>query len=334
MLWSFVHALQDLLPLEVAVTFGLVFFALSWIRPRRIVSLPQTGQRTAPLVWAAVAGSVLVVTVATATSALAVSTPDASGFDGWWRRPAPLVAATLVVAIAALALRRMPLPAPGERALVPRRRWHTFAPRTLLWISGITVTLLALTALWQIAIATTAPKDGRFLGNVPSYTELPIYMTFNSGYGYLAGAGWPNHLATLVALALSVLVLVAVLQADANRPLFARASAASVRSERELTARLFTLILLGGLITTLGAVWMHTGSSGQALVMLDDPQILVAGGYDTIARPMNLLGYGLQGAGVALLLRLAVDSARAARAAGRSRRGESDPVASAAEPRR
>ena len=327
MLFPLVHAIQDLLPLEVAITIGLILFALSWVRPRRIVSLPQSGRRTATLVWARVAGSLLVVVVATAVSAIAVSRFDASGFEGWWRRPAPLFAATLVVAATAIALRRIPLPAPGERMIVPRRPWHAFASRTLLWISGITPTLLALTAVWQIAIATTAPKDGPFFGNVPDYTALPIDMSFNSGYGYLSGTGWPNHLATLVALALSCAVFFAVLHTDANRPLFARSTASRVRSERELTARLFTFILLGGLITTLGAVWMHTGSSGQALVGLDEqwvsgdqssPRIFVAGGYDAIARPMNLLGYALQAGGVAFLLRVSVDTARAALATRRS----------------
>ena len=324
MLFSLVHAVQDLLPLEVAITFGLILFALSWIRPRRIIALPQAERRTAILVWAGVAGSLLVVVVATAVSAIAVSTDDVSGFDGWWRRPAPLFAATVVVAAAAVALHRVPRPAPGERMIVPRRPWNAFASRTLLWISGIAAALLALTATWQIVIARTAPADGPFFGNVPNYTDLPIYMGFNSEYGYLSGAGWPNHLATLLALALAAVVFVAVLHADANRPVFVRASVSSVRSERELTARLFTLILLGGLITTLGAVWMHTGSSGQALVGLDAPwmsgdradsPIFVAGGYDAIARPMNLLGYALQGGGVAFLLRLAVDTARAAFAA-------------------
>ena len=342
-LFLFVHAVQDLLPLEVAITFGLVLFALSWVRPRRMVSLPQTGRRTATLIWAGVAGSLLVVVVATAVSAIAVSTPDVSGYNGWWRRPAPLFAATLVVAAAAAALRRMPLPAPGERSIVPRRPWHAFASRTLLWISGITATLLALTAVWQTAIARTAPEDGPFFGNVPDYTALPIYMSFNSGYGYLSGAGWPNYLATLVALALACTVFFATLHTDANRPVFARSTASSVRSERELTVRLFTFILLGGLITTLGAVWMHTGSSGQALVGLDEQwvsnnqayaRILVAGGYDAIARPMNLLGYALQAGGVAFLLRLSVDTARAALATRRSRLATPEYEISTTGPRR
>ncbi|WP_283493154.1 hypothetical protein [Cryobacterium sp. PH31-AA6] len=203
--------------------------------------------------------------------------------------------------------------------------------------------MLALTAVWQIAIATTAPEDGPFFGNVPDYTDLPIYMGFNSGYGYLSGAGWPNHLATLVALALACAVFFTVLHTDANRPLFARSTASSVRSERELTARLLTFILLGGLITTLGAVWMHTGSSGQALVGLNEQwvssdqspsRIFVAGGYDAIARPMNLLGYALQAGGVAFLLRVSVDTARAALAARRFRAATPEREASTAAPRR
>lgn len=314
---------QLLPPFEVALTLGVLFFALSWIRPRRIVSLPQTGQRRVLLAWTGIVGSLLVVLVATIVSMIAVSsyTYPTSGFDGWWRRPAPLLIATVVVAIAALALRRSPLPAPGDRAIVPRRPWHAFVSRTLLWVSGITAALLSVTALWQIVIATSAPEDGRFIGNVPIYTDLPIYMTFNSGYGYIGGAGWPNHLATLVALACACLVFFAALRADANRPLFARSTAASVRVEREMTARLFTFILLGGLITTLGAVWMHTGSIGQAAVSFDpelplnDPsaqRIVVGGGYDAIAGPMNLMGYLLQASGVAFLLRLAVDTGRAA----------------------
>ena len=342
-LYLFINAIQDLLPLEVAITFGLVLFALSWVRPRRIVSLPQSGHRAVSLAWAGVAGSLLVVVVATTVSAIAVSTYDASGFDGWWRRPAPLFAATLVVAAAAVALRRVPIPAPAERTIVPRRPWNAFAPRTLLWISGITATVLALTSVWQIAIATTAPVDGPFFGHVPDYTNLPIYMGFNSGYGYLSGAGWPNHLATLLVLVLAATVFFAALRRDANRPMFARATAASVRSERELTARLFTFILIGGLVTTLGAVWMHTGSAGQASVGLDErwvsetvsyPRIFMAGGYDAIARPMNLIGYALQAAGVAFLLRLSVDTVRAVLATRREGRAATALEAASTGPRR
>jgi len=320
MLLSFVHALKELLPLEDAMTFGLALFVLSWVRPRRTVWLPPVGHRRTTLVWAGTAGSLLVVAVATWVSAHGVSAFAGSGFDGWWRRPAPLVAATLVVAAAGLALRRAPLPALGERVISPRRAWHTFASRALLWVSGITATALAVTALWQIAIATSAPQDGPFLGTVPKYTTLPIYMSFNSAYGYVAGAGWPNHLPTLIAIAIAIAVFFVVLRADVDRPLFARSSAPSVRVERESTARMFGLILLAGLITTLGAVWMHTGHAGTSAIGLDvqwgaenhPDRILIGGSYSAIARPMNLTGYLLQGAGVAFALRIAVDTMRAA----------------------
>jgi hypothetical protein len=322
MFLSVLRAIKDFLPSpEVALTLGLILFALSWVRPQRIITLLPTGYRGALLAWAGILGSLLVVLVATVVSAIAVASyaHPTSGFDGWWRRPAPLFAAAVVVAIAAIALRRSPLPAPGERAIAPRRPWNAFVSRALLWISGITAVLLAVTALWQSFIGVSAPKDGPFFGNVPVPTDLPIFMTFNSRYGFVAGAGWPNYLPTLIVLALACVVFVVVLRTDANRPLFARSSAPSLRIERELTARLFTYILLGALITTLGAVWMHAGSIGQGMVGLDQPwdaadaePVYVGSGYYAIARPTNLLGHLLQAAGVAFLLRLAVDTARAA----------------------
>ncbi|MFJ3392541.1 hypothetical protein [Leifsonia aquatica] len=331
---TFLFAIKSLLPLEVAITFGVILFALSWVRPRRIVSFPQVGLRRSILLCAGTAGSCAIALTATVASALNVAVPHASGFDGWWRRPAPLVVATVAIVTAAVALRRTPLPAPGERAIAPRRAWYTFAPPALLWTAGIVGALTALIAGWQIVIATTAPAAGPFFGNVPDYSTLPLYMSFNGGFGYVAGAGWPNQLATLVALLLAAMVLGTVLRTDANRPLFARASAPSVRPERESTARLLTLLLLAGLTATAGAVLMHVGAVGTSLVGLDasvvsgdasSPRVLIDGGYSAVARPMNLAGYLLQGAGVALALRLAVDSVRAARA-GRA----ASPVAAAA----
>ena len=325
MFLSLLITIKNLMPPpEIALTLGVVLFALSWIRPRRIISLPREGARTKLLAWVGIAGSLLVVVVATVVSAVAVASyaHPTSGFDGWWRRPAPLFVAALVVAVAALALRRMPLPAPGERAIAPRRPWHTFVSSVLLWISGIAAALLAGTAVWQGAIGVSAPSDAQFLGNVPLPTDLPIFMTFNSGYGFVAGAGWPNYLPTLVVLAVAAVVFIVGLRADANRPLFARSSASSVRAERELTARVLTFLLLGGLITTLGAVWMHAGSIGQGNIALNEVRpsegadlaaepVIVGSGYYAIARPMNLVGHLLQAAGVAFLLRLAVDTARA-----------------------
>jgi hypothetical protein len=330
-LFTWLLEVKQLLPLEVALTFGLGLFALSWVRPRRIVSLPERGFRRSVLVWAGVAGAFAIVATATVTSALNVGVYDASGYDGWWRRPAPLVMAILVVLAAALAMRRVPVPAPGERAISPQRSWSTFAPRVLLWIAATVGSLTLLTAIWQIASATTAPEDGQFFGHVPDYSPLPIYTDFNNGFGYVSGAGWPNHLASVIVLILAGLTLVVVFRADANRPILARSTAPSVRPDRESTARLFTLLMLAGLTATLGAVWMHVGSAGTSLVGVDEywvsedvsnTRLFIDGGYSAIARPMNLVGYVLQGAGVALALRLAVDTARSALAS--RKRAEAD----------
>lgn len=331
--------LQFLPPLEVALTIGVALFLLSWLLPRRIVSFAVTGQRATILAWTGLAGPLLVVLVATATSAIAATTQDLSGFAGWWRRPAPLLVASLVIGAAALALRTTQLPPAGQRAILPRRPWHRFASRPLLRVAAAGAALLALTGLWQIVTATSAPEDARFFGDVAHHTTLPIYLSFHNQYGYVAGAGWPNHLATLLVLVLSGLVLVAALRADASRPLPARASAAAVHGEREPIARLFVLILLGGLAATLGAVWMHVGAIGQVLVGVDEQWLAggeshsilyLVGGYDAIAWPMNLVGHVLQGAGVALLLRVAVDTARAALETRRARVPELAGEASAA----
>ncbi|GAA4190064.1 hypothetical protein GCM10022219_06860 [Microbacterium oryzae] len=328
MFLTFLLDVKRMLPLEVALTFGVVLFALSWLRPRRLVSLPRTEYRARVLLVVGTAGAALIVLTASLMSAAAAFTYDASGYDGWWRRPAPLAVAVLIVLGAGVALARVPLPAPGDRALVPRQRWRAFLSPALLWVTGATTVLIAVTALWHTVIAVSAPRDASFFGQVPEYTSLPIFMNFNSGLGYVAGAGWPNHLATLIALPVAFVVLFAVLRADANRPL-ARSAAGTggARADREATARILGLVLLAGLLATLGAVWMHVGAVGGSAVGLDDqwvtedmsiPRLMIYGGYNEIARPLNLTGYVVQGAGVALALRLIVDMVRAAFAAGRT----------------
>ncbi|WP_146078534.1 MULTISPECIES: hypothetical protein [unclassified Rathayibacter] len=315
---------QLLSAVAAPVTFGLICFVLSWVYPRRIVSLPTSGRRTSTLTWAGVAGALLVIVVAFVVH---VSTPaDTTGFEGWWRRPAPLLVAALVVTVAMFLVRREPLPAPGEAAVAPQRRWNEFASRPLLWVGAVIAALLALTSVWQTVIATSAPADAFFLGNVPEHTTLPIYMPFNANYGYIAGVGWPNYLATLITLVLAVAALVLALRTDANRPLRARSTATSVRPERELTARLFTLLLLGGLITTLGAVWMHAGDIGTIIVGVegqttaDGNLIYVGSAYRAFAQPLLYAGFLGQGIGIALLLRVATDTLRSAAALRRARR--------------
>ncbi|GAB2976032.1 hypothetical protein [Frigoribacterium salinisoli] len=320
MLWTALSALRSVLPpLEIAASFGLVLFVLSWLLPHRIASMPRDPRRRATATTVGIGGGLLIAATATVASTLASTIPDTSGFDGWWQRPLPLLVAVVVVGLAGLALRGTASPPAGDRALSPRRPWDAFAPRGLLRVGAGAVCALLVVAGWHTVTATSAPVEGPFFGEVPRWTELPIYTRFSGSFGYLAGAGWPNHLATLVVAVLAVVVLVVVLRTDADRPAATHDPASAVRADRAPLARMLTLVLLVGLLSTLGAVLMHVGASGYGSVGLpgdgtsDDPDglVFVSSAYDAIARPMNLLGYATQGVGFALGLRLAVDTLRA-----------------------
>ncbi|QIM18893.1 hypothetical protein G7066_10380 [Leucobacter coleopterorum] len=315
-------------PMEVALTLGVIFFVISWVYPRSLVALPGgehvDRRRLGTLVWAGIAGPLFVVAVATVTTTIAYSYgfPDPSGFAGWWRRPAPLLAAALVVAVAAVALRGEVLPTPTERAISPRRRWWSFTSPPLLWGTASIAALLALTTTWQIAIGRSAPPGANQFGMAPVESDLPVFMALYGDYGFIPGAGWPNHLPTLIVLLLTAAVFSFTLGADANRAIFARSTAVEVRREREATARLLTLITLGGLAATLGAVWSFTGFIGEIIIMMeshdgsnnylggDVAQAVVGTSYQGIAPFMHKGGYLVQGLGVALLLRVTVDTMR------------------------
>ena len=335
------HGLRSLLlalpPMEIALTLGTIFFALSWVRPRRMVSLPSAGRRERTLATAGIAGSFAVLAVATASSWLSYlyACPDDTGFDGWWRRPAPLIAAALIITVVGFALRAEPLPAPGERAISPRRRWWTFVPRAQLWGAVGAISLLTLTSLWQTLIGVSAPDGADMYGSGPaSGTDLPIFMTMQGEMGFVAGAGWPNHLAVLVAVGLISTALILTLGSDANRPLHVRSFAAEVCEERVATARMLLWFALGGILLTLGAVWAHTGFIGEIIVGVfedngdaGEPERYVVGtGYQDIAFLMHKGGYVVQALGAAVLMRLAVDTWRARRTL-RQNRTASDSVA-------
>lgn len=317
----------DLFPVEVALTLGVLFFGLSWIRPRPMVTLPASGRRAPVLTWIGIAGSLAILATATCTSWLATQHP-LEGAGGWWQRPAPLLASAAVIFAATCAVSREPLPAPGERAISPRRSWWDFTPRVPLWCAISTAALLLVTSLWQTLIGVTLPEDANRYGIGPENSGLPEFMPMQGEMGYVWGAGWPNHLATLLTLAIAMTTLVWCLRRDANRPLFARSSAAQVREERVASARLLVLIALGGVLLTLGAVWAHTGFIGTIIVSVFEdtggqrpPERFIVGtGYREFASQMHLGGYVVQGVGAALLLRLAVDSLRARRALSRVRR--------------
>lgn len=313
------YEMKQAFPLENAATFGVVLFALSWLVPRRIITLPSEGIRRTLVLWGGLVGGILVAVTATVMSAIRISSTDLSGFDGWWRRPAPLIVATVVVIIMWGVLRREQVPPPGTRAIAPRRSWYVFASVPLLGAAGIVSAVLLLTAMWHSMIGTAAPREGFFLGEVPEHSEQAIYMSFNNGFGFVAGAGWLNHWGTIFAVLVAAIVLILVLRADANVPAYAVNSASSVKHNRSAVAICMQLLLFAGALATLGAVWMHVGTVGGAMVGLEDPTmspqvpLFITGSYHAVAQPLNLAGYLLQAAGWALALRIAVDAVRAAR---------------------
>jgi hypothetical protein len=86
----------------------------------------------------------------------------------------------------------------------------------------------------------------------------------------------------------AIAVLVLVLRHDANRAMPAQVTVPSTAPARQSTARLFTLLVVAGGITTLGALWLHVGSYGTTLVGLDErwvsaeqsfPQLTIDGEY-------------------------------------------------------
>ena len=341
---SLIWRIKELFPLEVALTLGIVFWAVSWCWPRRIITLPTAGSRVRFLTRLCIWGGITVLTVGTLSSFLVMRRyfPEITGFDGWWQRAAPLLAAAAVVAVSAAVLARTPRPLPGERAIAPHRRWWAFAPLPALWIAAGAGALTLLTALWHTLIGVSAPADGLLFGNVPATeTDLPVFFRAFGGVAYIAGAGWPNHLCTILAVGVAAVALILVLRADSNRPSPVSVSPGDVRAERSATARLLTLIVLGGVLLTLGALWAHVGFAGTVIAGSDfvsgdrdapvRPADLVFLGtdYQAIAGPMARAGYLVQGLGAALLLRLVSDTIRAARARRRTT-PPAGPTASAA----
>lgn len=327
------HSAKELFPVEIALTLGTVFFALSWIRPRSTIRLPSRKQAALPLFLWGIVSALLLLGIGTTTSWIAASDPMHVDWDAWWQRPLPLFATAALLLAVVLPLRLAGVPAPGRRAITPRRRWWEFTPRTLLWITAITGALGLLTAGWQILIGVSAPSDGdRYgIGSIP--TDLPAFGRFQEGMGYYWGAGWPNHLLTLIALLLCAIALPLALGAGANRPAPVEALAAEVRESREAAARILTLVALGGILLTLGAVWAFVGFVGEIIVGVDGlaaspgELVTIGTGYRDVARPLHWAGYIVQGIGAALLMRLAVDLIRSFVS---RRRAEARAVASSA----
>lgn len=310
-LFSALRTVFVVFPLEVATTLGLVFFGLSWVHRRAIVTLPS-GQRLRTLVIVGTGGTLAVLAVATLTSWLPTLAPVTNS-GGWWQRPAPLVAVMLVLFAACVLLLREPRLTTGERAVAPRRRWWSYAPAAPLWTAGVLAFLLFITVVWQISIGVSLPEGADRYGIGPDDHGIPAYMELHQGFGYVWGAGWPNHLATLIALVLTLAVFLLTLSVNAYRSVFATATAINFRQSQFATAQILTFMTLGGVLLTLGAVWAFVGFNGDRSISVGVPEtdgtvaLNLGTGYQDIAEVMHLGGYVVQGLGAALLMRLAVD---------------------------
>lgn len=321
--------------IETPLFIGLAIFAITWLRRAPWIALPHETRRRALLVRLGTFGPLAVAIVGVTVGAIAAfSGYDSTGVAGWWRRPATMATAAIAIGIAAILLAREPLPAPGERAIAPRRHWWSLTPRPQLWWGIVASVLLALTSVWQGFTTSLLTGGGPLLslptadGGLeirqvdPSEQDIPVGPFVDTP----AGGGWLNNGVTLLVLLALVAVLVLSLSRDANRPVPATASAPRVLETRETTARVFVLIALGGTIITLGMLWMYVGFLGGWQVTVETPEetaslsvpvgtgfVGLRTGYAAFADIFRFGGWLLQGLGVAILLRLACDTWRAAR---------------------
>ncbi|MBK0420790.1 hypothetical protein JD292_01665 [Leucobacter sp. CSA2] len=332
------RTLKEIFPIESALTLGVIFFALSWIVRRPVVTLPQSGQhpshRRSTLalygIWAPL--GILAVTAIANWITLHIQVTAVHWSTGALTRSLPLFAAAASIAILGVLLAREPRPELAARTIGPHRRWWTNLPIAPGIAAGITAAILGCVALWQSAIGVVPPAGANRYGIGTLTEDTPTYQQMQGGLGYFDGAGWLNHGTTLLALAAAFLAVAIVLGRDARRAVSRTASPSQTLAERRSTARLVGLVALGGLLLTTGVVLAHVGFTGSIIVSAtgmsapgEAGDTFYAGSdYRAVAELMHRGGYLVQGAGAALLLRIVADTIRVRRAAGARFRRDAD----------
>ncbi|MBL3686456.1 hypothetical protein D3248_05750 [Leucobacter zeae] len=321
--------------IETPIIIGLVLFSLSWLRRNPWVSLPRDARRRSVLAGVGFWGAIAIAAVAGTVGCIAAfSGYEPSGVAGWWRRPAPMAAAALVIGIAAMLLARHPLPAPGERAISPRRSATAFAPKGRLWLLLGAAALLGITSVWQGCTTSLLPNGAQMVGRptenggtlITAVPDTDRVLPVGPFVDTPAGGGWLNNGVTLAVLVVLIAVLLLALSGDANRPIHARTSAPGITEDRQRTAKLFVLLALGGVLITLGMLWMYVGYLGGWSVTLEATNenasglpsdevgfVSLAPSFAAFASSLRFGGWFLQGVGFALLLRIAVDARRSNR---------------------
>lgn len=294
---------------------GAVVLALTFVRPRGWVRLPVESTRRTLLARFGTLAPLCLIMVATICGVLVALFRGFtwSGYvnGAWFRAAVPLTLVALL-GVTLLRLRREPQPTVGERAILPRRPWHGFSPRSLIAIIGVTITLYLATELWQAAVG----PEPRELHNAVGGDRV----LKNVGGAPPTALGWENHAASLLGILLVVVMLLWLLKYDASRPVPSHAPLAEVASERKMTARLVCQITLGGTLLALGVVWLHTWAPTTEYVEIREGRSghsgdMIISHFHGLVGVLRAMGWVFQGLGAGLLLRLLVDTVRSARAA-------------------
>lgn len=309
-------------------TICVLVFALSWIVRRHSVILAGSARRIRTLKRVGIIGPLAILLAHSILGTIALFWPVGAPMPRWLpflpvtlvaetlNRPVALTAAAILLFIALLAFHREPVPPPGQRALSPKRAWYSYTPKTLLW-AGLAVALLILfTSLWQ-AFAHTGTGSVEYLSNIGK-TD-PRRIPSSDPVGPPGAFGLASNAPAIVALFLLGGTLISTLSIDANRPTPLGGNASEVRASRVSTARLLTWITFGALLLGLGAVLVAAWPPITYAVDVGDREEGTAGlfygsSFQGMVDLMRMLAPILQGVGAALLLRVSVDTARAARA--------------------
>lgn len=293
-------------PAAGSLLFALLCFMLTWLVPRPWFK--QSGTRFQVHFTRTVGfmGALLIATTVLVTGVSQIVWPLYMLEEdfGWLYRSGPLLATALAVLLAALLLRRSSRNEMASRNVSPYYSWHSFVPRSILWLSAALVVVIAAIAIWQGSI----PGNPREL---PVLTSLdPDEMRYIGG-GAIApesAFSWATNAPVLVTLTVLVVVCVWAFNMNASR------TAVSWR-ERNVTARLLSLITFCGLLLGLGMVLVNVWVPAEWTAQVEESDGL--GGWYLGSHKTGLkifahqLGWSIQGIGLALLARIALEAARA-----------------------
>jgi hypothetical protein len=215
-----------------------------------------------------------------------------------WRYAIPIIAATIAVAASVLLSGRRTSPEPlGEVDLTPRSLW-SYGSRSWFagwWALNVLVAGTVLLAGW-----TSSPdQHGR-------YTMIEIHVGGNTFGADLFG--WAFGIPVLIALGALVLIahlalwLIARPAVPANPIQRDREGA-----DRRNRTRTVLAIASGGTAFTLGLSWQFIGRSALLGASLhfdgfDGHAIYVGTSFAALSLPLTILGFLLEGIGLALVL--------------------------------